>query len=385
MASNTDIELEESLARIRAEAAQMPTHRPAMAPPAPLATISAASLAGLEVPVREFLVDGMIPLRTPCLLSGDGGVGKTLAALQMAISVSTGAPWLGKEVIQGPCIFITAEDEMDEVHRRLFDICEGEKIDIANLADLHLCSLAGMDAVLGQADGRTNAVTITRLFSAVRAKVAAVRPALLILDTLADLFSGDENNRMQARQFIGHLRSFCTEYGTTVVLLAHPSLSGLASGSGTSGSTAWNNSVRSRLFLRRPYPDPRGEEAVDPNLRVLETMKANYGKVGQSIELRWIAGRLVAEDQPELPSAHDIDDIILAVLKTALKLGRKTTVSKIGATLADIEGASAINRDKRKLRTDIRKAVDRMLTCGKLRLVEKGPPSDRTNHVMLPD
>lgn len=162
MASETDIELEESLARIRAEAAQMPAPRPLMVPPAPLQTISAASLAGREVPVREFLVDGMIPLRTPCLLSGDGGVGKTLAALQMAISVSTGTSWFGKEVTQGPCIFITAEDEMDEVHRRLFDICEGERIDIADLADLHLCSLAGMDAVLGQADGRTNAVAITR-------------------------------------------------------------------------------------------------------------------------------------------------------------------------------------------------------------------------------
>jgi hypothetical protein len=45
------------------------------------------------------------------------------------------------------------------------------------------------------------------------------------------------------------LRGLALETSSTALLLAHPSLSGMASGSGTSGSTAWSNSVRSRLYL----------------------------------------------------------------------------------------------------------------------------------------
>ncbi|WP_369675560.1 AAA family ATPase, partial [Enterococcus faecium] len=92
------------------------------------------------------------------------------------------------------------------------------------------------------------------------------RPALVGLDTLADLHSGQENDRTTARQFIGLLRGLAIRHGCAVVLLAHPSLTGMASGSGLSGSTAWNASVRSRLYLERVVQD--GYEA-DPDRRVL--------------------------------------------------------------------------------------------------------------------
>lgn len=352
---------------------------------APLATVKASAFAGMEVPIREFLVEDMIPLRTPCLLTGDGGVGKSLAALQLAIAVSTGEPWFEREVKKGPCLFITAEDELDEVHRRLADICHAELIDFAALDDLHICSLAGMDAVIGQADGRTNAVSVTQLFKSLRARVDEIRPALLVLDTLADLFSGDENNRMQARQFVGHLRSFCKDFGTTVVLLSHPSLSGLSSGSGTSGSTAWNNSVRSRLFLKRPPPDDNGAPP-NPDLRILETMKANYGKTGQGIQLIWQHGRFIAEAVPEQPPPHDIDDMVLALfIKGCVDLGYSKTRNRIGATLADVEGAKSISPNRKVRKSLIPHAIDRLVQNRKLRIVDIGPPSKRVSVVELPE
>ena len=76
--------------------------------------------------------------------------------------------------------------------------------------------------------------------------------------------------------------------GAGVLLTSHPSLTGLSSGSGLSGSTAWNASVRSRLYFKRAIFD-KGEEP-DPDLRVLEVVKANYGPVGETIMLRWDNG-----------------------------------------------------------------------------------------------
>jgi RecA-family ATPase len=98
------------------------------------------------------------------------------------------------------------------------------------------------------------------------------RPSLLVLDNLADIFAGNENVRPLARQFVSSLRALAIEFDCVVLLLAHPSLSGMASGAGTSGNTAWNNSVQSRLYLVTSSDD------LDPDGRVLQTIKANYGQ-----------------------------------------------------------------------------------------------------------
>src|SRR5690606_20977816 len=91
----------------------------------------------------------------------------------------------------------------------------------------------------------------------------------------------------QARQFVGLLRHLALESGAAVLVLAHPSLTGLNSGEGTSGSTGWSNSVRSRLYFERIKD--KGVE-LDPDRRVLRVKKANYGRVGEEIEVRWQNG-----------------------------------------------------------------------------------------------
>jgi hypothetical protein len=50
----------------------------------------AADLEGLQVPDREWLVPDLIPTRTVTLLYGDGGTGKSLLALQLAVAVALG-------------------------------------------------------------------------------------------------------------------------------------------------------------------------------------------------------------------------------------------------------------------------------------------------------
>src|SRR4029078_8585315 len=135
--------------------------------------------------------------------------------------------------------------------------------------DLHIVSLAGADAVLAT-EGPKRKLDATPRFHELKASVAELRPPLLVLDTLADFFAGDEISRTHARQFIGMLRGLAIEFERCILLLAHPSLSGMSSGSGTSGSTAWSNSVGSRLYLER-VKDDRGVEQ-DTDARVLKTM-----------------------------------------------------------------------------------------------------------------
>jgi hypothetical protein len=64
--------------------------------------------------------------------------------------------------------------------------------------------------------------------------------------------------------------------------LYHPSLTGMASGTGTSGSTAWEGSFRSRLYLQL---DERGT-------RKLTRPKSNYSKTDEEHPLMWRDGYL---------------------------------------------------------------------------------------------
>ena len=118
-----------------------------------------------------------------------------------------------------------------------------EQATFGELDRLTLRSLAGDDALLATLDRKSGMLATTPLYGELDRRIADGKPALVVLDTLADLYSGDENVRSQARQFIGFLRRLAIRHRCAVLLLAHPSLSGMASGSGNSGSTAWNGSA----------------------------------------------------------------------------------------------------------------------------------------------
>jgi hypothetical protein len=73
------------------------------------------------------------------------------------------------------------------------------------------------------------------------------------------------------------------------LLNAHPSLSGLASGDLRSGSTAWNNSCRSRWGFARPE-DAEGKPVLDSPERTLTRRKANAASTGDAITMEWRDG-----------------------------------------------------------------------------------------------
>ena len=232
-----------------AESARAYSERAVSAPT--LNIVNAAAFAGREPPPREWHVQGLIPAHEITLLSGDGGTGKSLLALQLAVATAARTEWVGTLPSQGRALFVSAEDDIEELHRRTANIVRAQRLEIASLNNLEFLPLAGRDAILAAPQRRDGPLSETPLFKAIRNEIKERRPSLLILDTLADLFGGDEIKRPHARQFISLLRGLAIEFRLTIVLLSHPSQSGMASRAGTSGSTAWSNSVRSRLYLER--------------------------------------------------------------------------------------------------------------------------------------
>jgi RecA-family ATPase len=344
---------------------------------------------------REWHVPGMVPAGEPTLLSGDGGTGKSQLALQLGVSTVTGRPWLGRPIIQGPCIFLTAEDDDEEVHRRLDAIAHLEAVPPSDLSNLHIISRVGKDALLGILDPETRQVEPTALYYAVESAVSQVRPALLILDTLADLFGGDENDRRQARQFVGLLRRLTLPVGTTVLCLAHPSLTGINSGTGTSGSTGWSNSVRSRIYLERLLEwrgkgDQRRLIEPDPDRRQLSLKKANYGPLGQSLCLRWREGSFHKDDRlpnTPLPTAGKVgrqaEDTFLELLAAYEEEGRP-----VSANPSKNYAPSLFAKDERasgNTKVALEKAMNRLFAEKRLVVETYGPPTRTRSKIVASD
>ena len=269
--------------------------------PLRLRSMRPAKFTGREVPDREWVVEGLIPSRTVTMIAGDGGLGKSLLAMMLQVACATGGEWLGRQAAQVPSIALYGEDDTNEIHRRLNDITQhnGIAFDDERLERMQFISVDGEENSLvdfatifeRETGERRNQWRTTDQWGHIYDWAVQEDARLVILDSLHDYFHGNENDRAQVRFFVNQLRVIAKEIDGAVVLLSHPSVAGMASGSGSSGSTAWNNAVRSRLYLTRPRTE-EGEEP-DADIRILKTMKANYGRIGEEIKLQWDKGVFV--------------------------------------------------------------------------------------------
>jgi RecA-family ATPase len=345
-------------------------------------TLDLATLSGQPIPPREWLVGGWIPAGNVTLLYGDGGTGKSLAAMQLAIAVAAGQSCFGHPATAGSALYLTAEDDETELHRRIADIAGGDGLSLDGLApNLTAISLAAADPALAVSGERDN-IRLTPLWRALKAMVEEMRPRLVVLDTLADIFAGNENVRAQARAFIGKLRAMAIENGAAIVVLAHPSRAGLSThgnnaAAGSSGSTAWHNSVRSRLLLERAEKNP--------DMRVLRVVKANYGRADAEIRLRWHGGTFVVEGGPQADAAEaaEAERVFLDMLDGYTREGRR-----VGPNEGRNYAPSIFAKDERSGMFDnkaLAAAMNRLFASGAIRVSEYGPPSHRRAFIARAD
>ncbi len=212
------------------------------------------------------------------------------------------------------------------------------------------------------------------LFEELAARAEQETPALVIIDTLADVYPANENDRAKVRQFVGILRSLALRRRCAVMVLAHPSLAGLTSGSGTSGSTAWNNSVRSRLYLARVEQD--GYEP-NPNTRMLTNKKANYGPLGVQIAMTWHAGVFVADIEPDgldrLAAGAKAERVFLTLLRQFTEQGRRVNHAGGPTYAPNVFAASAGAEGMTK--KALRAAMESLLHRGAIRIAKEGRSS----------
>jgi RecA-family ATPase len=349
---------------------------PAPAEPA-LSFINVVGWHDQPVPVREWCVPNRIPMHNVTLFSGEGAIGKSIVSLQLAVATALGKDWLNSLPEFGPAMVVCCEDDEDELHRRLSDILRHYGVTFTDLKDIHIISLAGQDALMAVPE-RNGLIKPTELFERLDTAARDIRPRLIVLDNSADLFGGNENDRAQVRQFIGILRGLAIAANAGVVLTSHPSLTGQHSGTGLSGSTAWHASVRSRLYMKRATTE-KGEEP-DPNLRVIEVMKSNYGPIGEIINMHWKDGVFVPMasmgNLDRFAAEQRADEAFYSNLVRFTRQGRTVSHKPTANAYAPAEFAREKEaREAGMRKADFEAAMRRLLTAEKIRVESYGPPS----------
>jgi hypothetical protein len=229
-----------------------------------------AELASKEPPARDWGIAYWLGMGHVSGLIGPGGIGKTLLAQQIGSCLSIERQFIDEIPRHRVVLSWNCEDDHDELWRR--------QISIARWLDVSIEAFAGKFIIVPRL-GLENALVSTEygrlmctpLIDELREQAGDYKAEVVILDNVAQLFGGNENDRHQVTAFLNALTGALP--GRAILLLAHPSRQ---AGSEYSGSSAWENAARARLYLGSKLPDEKADDEPQDTVRYLARRKANY-------------------------------------------------------------------------------------------------------------
>lgn len=270
--------------------------------------VSVADVLLSPSPATEYVWDGYVPKGVVTMLSAHGGTGKSTIALMLSVCTALGRPLFRVKTSRCRTLFASLEDSGHIIRNRLSKICKDWCIDPAQL-DGHLLILDGTERPeLFEAESRNEAGP-TQSYVELCQYVRSYDVGFVVLDNASDAYGGDEIVRRQVRSFMRSLIDMARLTDCGVLLLAHvdkgTSRQNPSNGENYSGSTAWHNSARSRLFLSR---DAQG-------LLKLEHQKNNLGRMREPLQLVWRDDAL-----PEADLIFDKDFVDMTRARILLEL-----------------------------------------------------------------
>jgi hypothetical protein len=201
--------------------------------------------AELEEPDHDhrWLVADLLPRRGVAMIGGAPKCAKSWAGLDLALSVASGTPCLGRFGVAepAPALIYLAEDPAGVVKARLQGVCRNRGLDFTTLpVDVITIPTLRLDLERDRA----------RLSETVRWR----RPRLLLLDPFVRLHRINENDAGEVSALLAYLRALEREYELAIVLVHHARKNGNGGtqpGQGLRGSGDFYAFVDSLLYLRR--------------------------------------------------------------------------------------------------------------------------------------
>ena len=179
-----------------------------------------------RAPEQEYLIGNTIPLGVPTIFAAAGDSGKGMMTLDLAMKVASGkamqSSFGGIVSTHGDAVILSAEDDKDEMHRRIERMDPMEyRMEYPNkLKILPLPNLGGVFPIMQKID---NSYVMGEEFGRIYDQILEMENlALLVIDPMASFVHADVNADPAAgAAFMGMLAQISTETGATVMVNHH--------------------------------------------------------------------------------------------------------------------------------------------------------------------
>jgi RecA-family ATPase len=220
--------------------------------------------------------------------------------LQFGLCISAGHPVFGGIVERATFIHVSCEDKVDtEVARRAQAIVA--RLGISRETAAEFLDRVGQDSALALMREGGGYALLPFWWDLRRKLLAIDGHKFVLLDSCYDVVRFEGKGKIDeaaVNAFVKTvLQPLCDETDSTLLVLWHPSQSGLDRGDAGGWSVAWHNSPRLRLSLS-PVKD--AEDAFE-----LKVEKRSHGPKGKPLTLYWADGALLPRADITV-SAHKV-------------------------------------------------------------------------------
>lgn len=363
--------------------------------------VAAASESPRIPPLNWMELRGEPPPRTwwiqdwlgpwPGLTAGPGGAGKTKLWQAICTSLASARPYLDAVAQPLKSLMWACEDDANEAWRTQGAINAHLESTMADIKDrFYLVPRFGCEnTILSLSFGTPS---FTRVFAELEEQVNDLKVDLLVLDNVAQVFGGNENDRHQVTMFVNGIAGMVRDRPFAPIFLAHPARS---QGSEYAGSAAWENAVRMRWFLGHTLPDQKPseeEEGRDSDVVYLARRKANYtGKDWR--RLRFRNGLFVPDEVPQAAGRRfdqafrdsAAEDVVLSAFPRLLAAGIQPSDSPNANDYLPKQ-IIAKGYAQNHSREDLAKAMNRLMGTSRLRreVVGKYPNRAQRYGLVIP-
>lgn len=205
-----------------------------------LPVVRAAELAD-PVPHRRWLVESLWARAGVGIVGGAPKCCKSWLALDLALSVASDTPCLGRFAVHDPgsALVYMAEDAPADVKQRLLGLCQRRGLHLENLP-------------LGVVTAPSLRLDLDRDRLRIDRTLREHRPRVVLLDPFVRLHRIDENSAAEVSAVLAFLREMQREHDVAIIVVHHArKAAGGGAGQALRGSSDFHAWTDSALYVRR--------------------------------------------------------------------------------------------------------------------------------------
>ena len=293
-----------------------------------------------------WMIEGVWQQGSHGMIAGEPKTYKSVLVTDMAVSVASGEPFLGRFPVhqQGPVIYIQEENAPWLVKDRVMKIAHtrGQLNGKADLINGKLTLEMPPDLPMYFLNNKGFDLTNEEDRDLLEGFMKEIRPVLVIFDPLYLMLGGkDENSSKDIRPILTWLLKMRYDYKTSIIVLHHWNKSGKSERGGQRmlGSVLWHGWVESALYTN-VVNEEQHEIAVEREFRSFEKptkiqVKFEFGAPGELTYKATMSDMTLTTDDSIIDLFETYGSLSLEEVKSYLGIPKSQTISRLAKLVKD--------------------------------------------------